>query len=259
MKNFSSFTISVFIHIAVLIFLFLSYRSVENLLNNVKKEDKVCIKLKNCIASKKEIPKIQKQEKKVIKQKKTIQKKVKKQPPKPKKKPKKKIIKKKKITKKIKQKPKKITKKPIVKQIKKEIPKQKTEINIVQPVKEPVIKPIEELPTKVDLHVKDSSEKKEEKISYTQTYIEKNMYKIRELITQNLYYPRKARRRHIEGKVVLRVVISKEGKISDIEVISSDNYVLTYAAKQIFIIIEDQIPKPQEDITITVPITYRLH
>lgn len=248
MKNFSSFTISVFIHIAVLIFLFLSYRSVENLLNNVKKEDKVCIKLKNCIASKKEIPKIQKQEKKVIKQKKTIQKKVKKQPPKPKKKPKKKIIKKKKIT-----------KKPIVKQIKKEIPKQKTEINIVQPVKEPVIKPIEELPTKVDLHVKDSSEKKEEKISYTQTYIEKNMYKIRELITQNLYYPRKARRRHIEGKVVLRVVISKEGKISDIEVISSDNYVLTYAAKQIFIIIEDQIPKPQEDITITVPITYRLH
>jgi len=105
--------------------------------------------------------------------------------------------------------------------------------------------------TKNTIHVK--------KENYQKTYIDKNLSKIRKLIEENIYYPRKARRKHIEGEVILKFCITKNGEIEKLNVVSSSSDILTHAAKQVIIMIENQLPKPKEDITITIPLNYRLH
>ena len=96
-------------------------------------------------------------------------------------------------------------------------------------------------------------------IEYSQEYIDKNIAKIRELIAQNIYYPRKARRRHIEGEVVLQFSITTSGTITNVKVLSSNHDVLSYAAKQVLILIEEKVPKPKEKVTLTLPIEYKLY
>ena len=248
MKNFSSFIVSIFIHSIILLLFFFSYTTIQKILEqHKKKETTLCIKLNNCIVTPKNTSlqksSLIKEPIKKIKNKK-VQKKT--------------FTKKKKLKKTTKHilptpkpKPKKITKTP-----KKTVKKQSLKTTVKKQRRKTDHK--ESLHVNSLLQQKKIKEKQQEQ-SYKQIYIDKNLHKIRELIKENLYYPRKARRRHIEGKVILKVTISKQGTIKNIDIISSDHTILTHAAKQIFILIEDQIPKPKKEITLTVPISYKLH
>ncbi len=264
MKHLSSFILSVFIHIIILFLIILTYTSLKNILADTKKEKILPIKLNKYIPSQYTIhqtKKIRKTQKLSQNKKKTI-KKHKKYPKRTK------IIQKqKKVIHKI------LTNKNFQsnKTISQKTPKK---TKIIQKQKKVIHKILtnknfqsnktisQKTPKKTTSQITSYLQKinqKEKKHTYIKDYIQDNIHKIKKLIEQNLYYPRKARRRHIEGKVILKVTISKNGKILHIDTISSDHDVLTHAAKQIFILIEDQIPKPKEKITLTVPISYKLH
>ena len=99
---------------------------------------------------------------------------------------------------------------------------------------------------------------KREEIDYSIKYLSEHSNKIRELISKNLYYPRKARKRHLQGTVRIMFSLTASGKVNTIEVVSSNSRLLSNAAISTIRNIQDKIPTPSENITITVPIVYKL-
>jgi protein TonB len=205
-----------------------------------KEEKKVCVKL-SCVVEKKPTPKIQ---------------------PKPKPKP---IIKKKKIKpkKKPKPKPKKVEivkKVPVVMPIKKEeIVEPEPEIKEVQKEPEPVpVQEVEEAATfeETQEEVQEDPHAKEQRIA--KEYLEENIAKIRQLIGDNLYYPRSARKRGKVGEVIVRFKLLKDSTVKDIEIISSKSDILGRAARKTIENLSGEFPKPKEELTIKVPIDYQL-
>ena len=89
-------------------------------------------------------------------------------------------------------------------------------------------------------------------------YIDKNLAKIRELIKENLYYPRRARKKHIVGDVIVKFKLSKDATISSIEVVSSKDEILSRSAIKTIEQLSSVFPKPKEAFTLEVPISYRL-
>jgi protein TonB len=263
MKKLSSFGVSVIVHGVILAGIFFAYLSYKHFQkeNKKQKESYICIQAQQVVN---QLPKKLPPSKTQTKQ--EIQQHVKKE----------KKLKKSTISKNIKkiQKPKHKTIKPKItkKKIIKKSPKQKKE-HIPKPHTPPAKKNIENShpipalppqkkqttpPPPINTPTPSFQDSPIPQQTYTQSYIDKNIEKIRELIAQNIYYPRKARRRHIEGKVILRFRLTTDGVIKDVTVVSSEHDVLSYAAKQILILIEDKVPKPKEDITLTLPIIYKL-
>ncbi|MDQ7067100.1 MAG: energy transducer TonB [Sulfurimonas sp.] len=74
-----------------------------------------------------------------------------------------------------------------------------------------------------------------------------------------MYYPRRARKRGIEGEVLVRFTLSVEAKISDVEILSSSSEVLSRGALQTIKNIDYKLPKPKQKITFNVPISYKLY
>ena len=89
-------------------------------------------------------------------------------------------------------------------------------------------------------------------------YIDKHIEKIRQLIKDNLYYPRSARRRRIVGDVVVRFNISKNGETFDIKVLSSSHDILSRAAVKTIENLSGSFPKPKENLVLKIPINYKL-
>lgn len=105
-----------------------------------------------------------------------------------------------------------------------------------------------------------TSEKTElSKVSAEEQYVEENLAEIVALLQENLYYPRRARKRGIQGEVLIRFTLSKNAKISDVKIISSKSEVLSRGAMKTIENIEGKLPKPQEILTFNVPISYLLH
>lgn len=90
-------------------------------------------------------------------------------------------------------------------------------------------------------------------------YKEKNLAKIVEILQENLYYPRRARKRGVEGKVIIRFTLSKTSDILDIKVLSSKSEILSRSAIQTIKNIKNKLPNPKKEITIKVPVVYSLH
>ncbi len=101
-----------------------------------------------------------------------------------------------------------------------------------------------------------TTKKKQE--NYSTQYISKNISIIRKLIAENLYYPRKARRRHIQGTVKVRFTLTQKGKIENIQLLSYPADILAKSSITTLKNIENKLPKPKEEITITLPIVYKL-
>ena len=176
--------------------------------------------------------------------------------------------KKKKIIKKI--------KKPIVKKVKKRVLKKKlvkikkTIAKKVVPlkkekieIKQEVVKKIEKTVIKKVQPIQQQKSKeeieKEQKNNYIVNYIDNNLYKIRELIKDNLYYPRKARRKGVVGEVLVKFRLKTDGKIDNIKVISSNHKILSRSAIRTIEELSSQFPKPETEIVISLPIGYHLH
>jgi len=243
MRNHSkSLLLSLSIHVLILLSLFGIYKYSFSSVKPVEKEKRVCVNLA------------------CIKQKAVIEKKVQKSKPLHKKIVKKPVIHKKNPVKK----PKKIKKKvPLHKEIKKEEPKV-----IEKPVEQ--IKTVEPAtPAEQQSQIEKKTEVVENKIvankipqkkmSDEEQYLEDNLAKIAKLIKDNLYYPRVARRRGIQGSVTVRFMLLKDATVTQITTISSSSGILTRAAIKTIAELSGKFPKPKTDLMLTVPIQYSLH
>ena len=93
---------------------------------------------------------------------------------------------------------------------------------------------------------------------HKQEYAQLHINEIATLIKENLYYPRRARKRGIEGEVRVRFTLQEDATITNIEILSSQSEILSRAAKQTLENLSKKLPKPDEVLTLTVPIKYSL-
>jgi len=178
----------------------------------------------------------------------------------------------------IKPKPKPVPKpkpKKIIKPKPKPKPKLKPVVKIVKP--KPIFipkveeKPVEEIaeevmvePTKVVEVVEVVKETEYIKDSATmqkrlqQDYLQKHLAQITKLLQENLYYPRRARRRGIVGDVIVKFKLSTDAQAHSIEIVSSKSDILSRAAVKTIEDLSGEFPKPPEELVLHVPINYEL-
>jgi len=98
---------------------------------------------------------------------------------------------------------------------------------------------------------------KQEELS--KEYIEVNTQKIAQLIKENLSYPISARRKGIVGKVVVKFYLSVDAKVTDIKVVDSSSEILSRAAIKTIEDLSGKFPKPEREISLSIPINYSLN
>ncbi|MDB2562931.1 TonB family protein [Sulfurimonas sp.] len=258
-RHSSSFLISLILHSILAFSIFYVYNTITY--NEVIEEKKVQINL-CCLPEQvpKPLKKIQKelpkQKPKIVTPKPVIKKKPIKQQPKPIPKPKKQVI----IDKPIKP---KIDKPVITEPIKEKIePPLKEEVNplpLPQIKEEIVVVKTEPLPEikKEPIINKESPIEKNTRLE--REYLNENIQKITKLLSENLYYPRSARKRNIQGNVVVKFRLSRNAQVDMIEIVSSKSEILSRAAIKTIEDLSDKFPKPAQELILHVPITYKLN
>lgn len=98
-----------------------------------------------------------------------------------------------------------------------------------------------------------------QEVSLEDAYIEEHINEIMALLKKNLYYPRMARKRGIEGRVLVRFKLLANGDIENITVLETEREILARAAVTTIERLEGKFPLPKETLTLNVPIVYRLH
>jgi len=248
----SSFILSVLIHILLLVVIFYSYEVLSSPSKEEVHEKSICVSL-SCLPHKIDEPHRP-------------------TPPQPKeikpekKKPKKKI-----------EKPKKIIA-PVVEDLivveEEPVEPQEPEEEVVQEESEHEheTKELEEVvPTHEDMtqetQTKPSTQSKEQakdshqteaKTSPQDAYINEHLQEIVRLLQENLYYPRSARKRGIEGEVIVKFRLLKSGKVDSIEILSSEHSILSSGARETIESLSEKFPKPDETLELRVPIGYSL-
>jgi protein TonB len=218
-RHSSSLLVSIIIHIV----LFFTLVFLNN--NYVKKKVTICeqktsIKLNNYIYSKKQEIKP-----------KVIKKEIKKNTN---------VVKKKKV---LKTEPKPTTKqKPKVENPKKIIP---VISDVTKVIEEEIIKEVKE-------------EKITSKENVAKKYIQDNISKIAKLLQENLYYPRRARKKGITGEVIVKFTLELDSSVNNIKIITSNKEILSRAAIKTIQDLSGKFPSPKEQLTIEVPINYSL-
>jgi len=260
-KHFKSFLFSIVVHSLLLAAVFFVYTKASTYMIEKKpKEQRICIQLASIQKTaaptnelkKKEI--LKKKQKKVEKNPKNI---VKKKIPKRRVKKK---IKHKKIKKSLKKEP--IKKTAVVKSVNKKPDKlQKLPIKKIEDTANQKLCTSECSMSKKVICKCDSKSLKKKKpqlrSAYT-TYIDQHLSKIVELLQENLYYPRRARKRGIEGKVTVRFTLEKNAEVKNIKIITADKDILARGAVRTLENLSGEFPKPDEKLILTVPINYYL-
>ena len=218
-RHSSSFFISLTFHTILLLIIFFAWKN-STVFHKQKNKEQVCVKL-SCLIQKR------------VEQKKVTPKKIKSIE--------KKIIKQK-VSKKVKIIEKKPLTVPVIKQ-KKEIPQEIVEKQILKP------KEIQNI---------QKENEQERQIRVQQDYIDNNIQNIVKLLSENLYYPRSARKRGIVGEVIIKFRLSTEAIVSDTKIIKSQNDILSRAAIKTIKELSGKFPKPNEELILEVPITYEL-
>ena len=180
---------------------------------------------------------------------------------KPKQKSKTKSKPKKHIQKKIQPKPKSKTKpKPTVKPKPKPKPQPKPKPALETLAMESKVKPkpkkIETKPTILPTPAKTESVPSK---TYIQIYQDQYLQKIIALLQENLYYPRRARKMGIEGRVFISFKLLINQNITDIKVLESTHDILSRAARRTLENLQGKLPQPNEDLTLKIPIIYKLN
>jgi len=237
-KHSKSLSFSIIIHTLLLASIFYIYHEFASAVGE-KKEKRICIKL-GCITESTKAVVIPKKpyKKKVEAHKKPLVKKHHKPKPHIKKIPKKTVPL---------HKAKPIEKKPVVKEIVEEKVVQQKEC--AQPI----------TACKEVAHKETAAEPNRQKESVQSHYVNMYLATIAQLLQENLYYPRRARKRGIEGEVVVKFTLQKDAQVTDIKVISSQNDILSRGARRTLENLSGKFPKPDEALTLTVPISYSLH
>lgn len=85
---------------------------------------------------------------------------------------------------------------------------------------------------------------------------------LKRFTARNLRYPKEAAKQKIQGRVIVRFVVSKDGKIKDAKVIKKVHYLLDQEALRIINSMPDWSPGSINDkpvnVFFTVPINFRL-
>jgi len=252
-RHSKSLLVSLLFHLSILALL-LGIYALFNSSRSLPKEKTVCINL-NCVA---------------INPPKELQKPIKKEISKPKKTSQKKPLKKEKIVQKKKIEP-KLKKVPLQKKKVSEAPKRvkeidkNTKVETKKPNKPQIEEKIENVKkVEVEKSVKIETPKPPKKIipkkvkSAKEEYVEKNLQKIVQLLQENLYYPRRARKRGVQGDVVVAFKLLRDATVINIKVLSSQSDILSRAAIKTVEHLSMEFPKPKEDLLLTIPISYRL-
>jgi len=98
----------------------------------------------------------------------------------------------------------------------------------------------------------------EENITPEDAYVKEHIAEIMSLLRKNLYYPRMARKRHIQGKVIVRFELRTNGEIHNIKIIEAGRDILGAAAVTTIERLEGKFPLPNETLVLHVPIMYQL-
>jgi len=240
-RHSSSFFISLVIHSILLVLVIITYKTYYSTKKEVC-ETRICVELR-ALDAKEEV-------------KKTIPK-----PKKIKKKPKKRNKEKKKIKKKDKEQKhiRKVLTVPVVQQIpepkiveQEAVVETTSEVKEIKKVEPVLLKPKEKSPQEIE------NERRIKQEHITKEYVNLNTQKISELLRENLYYPRSARKRGITGKIVVKFRLKTDAVIDNIIVVKSKSDILSRAAIKTIQNLSGEFPKPQEDITLHVPIGYTL-
>jgi len=241
-RHSSSLFLSFIVHSILLVLIFFAYKLLFSQTKEKLPEHRVCVELCHLEKAKPKVPpkkpEIKKQEKPKPK-------------PKPKVKPK---LKPKKVEKKIvkKELPKKVEVKKKILIVKEKV----AEVIIPKAPKKPPVK-IEEKVLLVEevVEVETASQKS---ARLEKEYIDENILKIRELISDNLYYPRSARKRGIVGEVIVKFTLLKNAEVDEVSIVSSHSKILSRAAIRTIEELSKEFPKPRTILILHVPISYTL-
>lgn len=181
---------------------------------------------------------------------------------------------------KVVEKPKAVPKKEIKKVVQKELTAVKKEVpRLVVPVVEEEIEipketkeEIEEIEVVEELQVTQTDVQKvttqaqsiqeenphAKEVRIAEQYINEHMKQLVKLLQENLYYPRSARKRGVEGSVVVKFILRKDATACCIEVISSNSAILSRAAVQTIENLSGKFPIPTKELVLNVPILYDL-
>jgi protein TonB len=94
--------------------------------------------------------------------------------------------------------------------------------------------------------------------SYKDSYLDSYLKDIITLLRENLYYPRRARKRGIEGIVTVSFTIDTDASLKEIIILDSKSDILSRAAKRTLEELSGVLPKPKEKIRVKLPIKYNL-
>ena len=142
---------------------------------------------------------------------------------------------------------------------------------VVQPVEEPLVT----TETVIDEAVQTGTEAGEEAASEQAapvaktaavapprqdggSYMNEHLAIIAQLLRENLYYPKLARKRHLEGEVLAAFTLQTDGTIRDVTVKKHACDVLDRAAVRTIESLSGRLPHPQSTLTLEVPIRFVL-
>lgn len=142
--------------------------------------------------------------------------------------------------------------------------KEKESIKIdedIKPKKDEPQKKVLPITTVENKTIKDKKEtqtREIKEINLTKEYVDNNKELIIELLKNNLYYPRSARKRGIVGEVVVKFTLTKDALVHTLEIISSKSDILSRGALKTINNLSGKFPAPKEEIILIVPINYSL-
>jgi len=247
---------SVIVHALILLLLFALGWMVTEKVEKVSAVKPTVVMLSQVLSST-ELPVAKEPPAKVVKPLKKVKKRkpkpVKKKLPKPKKKP---VVKKKVPLKKapkveekvveVQEVPKKVVEK--VPEVQEKLPKEESEL-IVTPHKRVELSKVAKKEIAKPVTPQSSPE---------DIYVKAHISEIMALLRKNLYYPRMARKRHMEGKVMVRFELLPDGSIRNITILDAKRELLGKAAVTTIERLEGKFPLPSETLVLHVPIMYKL-
>ena len=104
-----------------------------------------------------------------------------------------------------------------------------------------------------------STEQTEVKVACDKQYMQDNIALINALIKQNLYYPRIAKKRGMQGKAMVSFTLDTDGEILEIKALGSLASILSKAAIKTVQKASESFPHPKEVLALQIPIVYKLN
>ncbi|MBI3592893.1 MAG: energy transducer TonB [Nitrospirae bacterium] len=97
--------------------------------------------------------------------------------------------------------------------------------------------------------------------SYTaeDRYVKVNFAYIRDIIQKNIAYPHMARKRGLEGKVVVSFTVCADGEVQDITITESSSFEILDKSAVEAVRKASPFPKPPLKATLIIPVVYKLN